>query len=138
MDSLEKKIQHFDLKNAIYQNNYKKVKKFLESGVDPNYVIYISGFEDVHLHSIINNNISIDILNLLLEYNADPNIQEDGWTCLLQAFLHNDLEQIKCLLKYGDNPCIYNPAVRCESGIVSVCSLLETCPNRDSINLINK
>ena len=102
--------------NIISTNNILGLRTLLEDGLDPNirnHPIYIRGEraeETALMYATTYGHI--DIVRLLLEYNADPNITDsDGETALTMAVpLHRfDNEGIvKTLLEYNADPNLQN------------------------------
>ena len=91
--------------NIISSNNILGLRTLLEDGLDPN----ITGFynnETALMYATTYGHI--DIIRLLLEYNADPNLTDDeGETALAMATSLNVLHSediIKTLLEYNADP----------------------------------
>lgn len=90
--------------SACRKNKITKVKKMLDDGIDPNYLddenwtaLYFGSF---HRH--------YDIVKILLEYGADPNIQNEVGRAPLHVAVSNgyrgDLSIVKLLLKKEADP----------------------------------
>ena len=111
-------IRRTPLQKACYLENPYYVEKLLENGADPNYPKL--GKEDTDLlplplatgYSIVNINHTqnaVKIVEMLLEYGADPNvILRRGRTCLidvvaLEPKYYNEYhyEIVKLLVEYG-------------------------------------
>ena len=111
-------IRRTPLQEACYLENPYYVEKLLENGADPNYPKL--GKEDTDLlplplatgYSIVNINHTqnaVKIVEMLLEYGADPNvILRRGRTCLidvveLEPKYYNEYhyEIVKLLVEYG-------------------------------------
>ena len=130
-------IRRTPLQEACYLENPYYVEKLLENGADPNYPKL--GKEDTDLlplplatgYSIVNINHTqnaVKIVEMLLEYGADPNvILRRGRTCLidvvaLEPKYYNEYhyEIVKLLVEYGTDISIkdqdgftaYNYAVK--------------------------
>ena len=101
---------------AVYHNNLKSVKKILELGADPNLyedTINQQGTNPVIDACFFNEEKSIEILKLLLDYGGDPNsvtkgITKNGeysfpfrQTALEAASRNGNIAKIKLLLNYG-------------------------------------
>ena len=101
---------------AVYHNNLKSVKKILELGADPNLyedTINQQGTNPVIDACFFNEEISIEILKLLLDYGGNPNsvtkgITKNGkysfpfrQTALEVASSNGNIAKIKLLLNYG-------------------------------------
>jgi hypothetical protein len=85
------------------------VKVCLENGGDPNMVV--SGFRPLFQHVARAGRDGLEITELLLEYGADPNAQEDRWktgycTALYEAVKGRGdcVQHAKLLLQHGANP----------------------------------
>ena len=111
-------IRRTPLQEACYLENPYYVEKLLENGADPNYPKL--GKEDTDLlplplatgYSIVNINHTqnaVKIVEMLLEYGADPNvILRRGRTCLIDIVALNPkyyneyhYEIVKLLVEYG-------------------------------------
>lgn len=101
---------------AVYHNNLKSVKKILELGANPN--LYEDTINQLGTNPVIdacffNEEKSIEILKLLLDYGGDPNsvtkgITKNGkysfpfrQTALEAASRNGNIAKIKLLLNYG-------------------------------------
>ena len=99
---------------AVYHNNLKSVKKILELGADPNLyedTINQQGTNPVIDACFFNEEISIEILKLLLDYGGDPNSVTKGvndghpyrMSAIEASATFGDTEKIKVLMDYGAN-----------------------------------
>ncbi|MBR3830641.1 MAG: ankyrin repeat domain-containing protein [Muribaculaceae bacterium] len=97
---------------AVYHNNLKSVKKILELGADPNLyedTINQQGTNPVIDACFFNEEISVEILKLLLDYGGNPNSVtkgvDDGHpyriTAMEASANFGDTEKIKVLIDYG-------------------------------------
>lgn len=97
---------------AVYHNNLKSVKKILELGANPNLyedTINQQGTNPVIDACFFNEEISIEILKLLLDYGGDPNSVTKGVndghpyriTAMEAAATFGNTEKIKVLIDYG-------------------------------------
>lgn len=97
---------------AVYHNNLKSVKKILELGADPNLyedTINQQGTNPVIDACFFNEEISIEILKLLLDYGGDPNSVTKGvndghpyrMSAMEASATFGDAEKIKVLIDYG-------------------------------------
>ena len=101
---------------AVYHNNLKSVKKLLELGADPNLyedTINQPGTNPVIDACFFNEEISIEILKLLLDYGGNPNSVTKGVnkngnivhplrnSAMEEAASFGEIEKIKVLMDYG-------------------------------------
>ena len=97
---------------AVYHNNLKSVKKILELGADPNLyedTINQQGTNPVIDACFFNEEISVEILKLLLDYGGNPNSVTKGVndghpysiTAMEASANFGDTEKIKVLIDYG-------------------------------------
>ena len=110
MDSISNRVF-----NIIDTNNILGLRTLLEDGLDPNirnHSLYIGeeGRETALMYATTFGHI--DIVRLLLEYNADPNIKDyEGETALAMAthgtLLDNE-DIVKTLLEYNSDPNLQN------------------------------
>ena len=101
--------------NIIDTNNILGLRTLLEDGLDPNirnHPIYIGGDAEETALMYATNDGHIDIVRLLLQYNADPNLtNSDGETALIMAIPLNRLDNegiVKTLLEYNADPNLHN------------------------------
>lgn len=100
---------------AVYQDNIKSVKKLLELGADPNLyedTIDGNGYNPV-IDACIFEDISVEILKLLLDYGGNPNSVSKGVnkngnivhplrnSAMEEAASSGEIEKIKVLMDYG-------------------------------------
>ncbi|MFP3903885.1 MAG: ankyrin repeat domain-containing protein, partial [Armatimonadota bacterium] len=104
------KQQRKDLAKAVQRHDTAEVKRLLEAGVDPDEVSVSGGFFGapfgrrpiLHYVADSNSDKAYEILELLLEWGADPNRTSAGATALHRALYNrqsNDL--IRLLLDNG-------------------------------------
>lgn len=97
---------------AVYHNNLKSVKKILELGANPNLyedTINQQGTNPVIDACFFNEEISVEILKLLLDYGGNPNSVTKGVndghpyriTAMEASANFGDTEKIKVLIDYG-------------------------------------
>ena len=106
------------LKYAIRRQNSDLVRYLISQGADVNYVAEIDFRETITQSTIstivsrsseAEKNKALEILEILLEAGADPNIQSvDGTTVLHEASYKGLTEFVKLLLKYDADPCVRN------------------------------
>ena len=104
--------------NIIRTNNILGLRTLLEDGLDPNirnHPIYVStrGWEEEETALMIATTFGhIDIVRLLLDYNADPNIKDyEGETALAMAVPLDRFDNegiVKTLLEYNADPNLQN------------------------------
>ena len=89
---------------AVYFGRLETTKFLLESGAMPN-TSSANQFKVWPIHSASAHRdpaISHDLIKLLLDFKADPNVaQAGGWTPLHQAAAHGREESAKLLLEHG-------------------------------------
>lgn len=87
---------------AVVEGDIEEVESLLESGIDPN-IIDIEGWTPLMWATQINN---LDMINLLIEYGANPDIVDYYYeeTALIIATNNNYVEAIKILLENGADP----------------------------------
>ncbi len=93
----------FDLLDAAYKNEEKKVYYLLKGGIDPN---VHDGYGVTPLMYTVDNN-NLYLVKLLLSYGADVNIIPDNKnTALISAVKNNNPEIVELLLKNNADPNI--------------------------------
>ncbi len=89
------------LEQAIQHKNIKNIKELLDDGILIN-INSIEEYKDDILSKTIRQIHSIEIIELLLEYGANPIfINSDGRTALSEAIAINRVDIASLLLKYG-------------------------------------
>ena len=105
MESSKKELE-VDLKFSIFTNNIPQIKYLLEKEVDPN-------CQDDYGVPLINlicsmKNINYSILNIFLQYKADPNQQDrsNAKNALHSLFINENVEfrVLSLLLKHNADP----------------------------------
>jgi len=89
------------LLRAITQTNLEKTKELLEQEANPNAVDSECHITPLHAAARIGN---VPIIEILIEYGADPNKQSNKITPLLAAIYKGHLAAVKALLKAKANP----------------------------------
>nr|WP_329557902.1 ankyrin repeat domain-containing protein [Leptospira santarosai] len=87
---------------AIQNGNAERVRSYLQNGLNPN------RFRGVTPLSLAVKYERLEIVHILIEYLADPNVRDsDGVTCIsLSKSSHGMSEFAELLLKYGADPTI--------------------------------
>lgn len=89
---------------AVYFGRSEAAKLLLESGAHPD-TSSANDFKVRPLHSAaahLDEEKSVDLLRLLLDWKADPNVaQAGGWTPLHQAAAHGRETAVKLLVEHG-------------------------------------
>ena len=95
-----------DIFDAVRKNDIIRVRELLDSGVNPN-TKNLMGFTSLMYASLDGHT---DIVKLLLERGADPNIKHRfyGHTALMKATENSHIDIIRILLEKGANPNIRN------------------------------
>ncbi len=106
------------LKYAIARQHIDVVRYLIAQGANVNHVAKLDFTETMTqcaLSQILKKSPqekkdkALEILEILLEAGADPNIQSvDGTTALHTASLRGMTDFVELLLKYGADPCIYH------------------------------
>lgn len=92
------------LSNAIMRGNAATIRQYLQGGGDPVRLRTYSNIRESLLHIAAQEN-KVDILTMLLDAGADPNVVNNvGQTPLFDAVNGNHLAAVKVLLKRGANP----------------------------------
>lgn len=89
------------LRSAIMYGNIEEVKIYIENGADVNKA-YEDGSTPL-LEAIDKSNGSSDIVNLLFQYGANPNLKPAGHSPLSAALKTNNEEIIRLLRPYAQN-----------------------------------
>jgi ankyrin repeat protein len=97
---------------ALYKdiNNQDWASPLLKVGINPN----IQDNLDTSALALVvsktdNNSLNLDLVNLLLDNKANPNLRDSlGETVLFKAYRINNQDLIKLLLAKGANPTIKN------------------------------
>lgn len=90
----------------VNANDIRAVKRDLDNGVDPNAIpndtIALSNESDMAALCVAADNGNVAMVNLLLDYKADPNIN-DGWyhSPLESAAANDHIEVMKVLIQRG-------------------------------------
>lgn len=90
---------------ACQKNNISIVSKLLKKNANPDIAPILQSGYNALMYAIL---MDYDqIVNLLLQYNADPNFKSEyGETPLLVAVENNNFEMVKLLLEYDADPDI--------------------------------
>jgi len=89
---------------AVLARDINKIKELIRMGADVNAV---GQNDQTALHYICSYDGTSEIVSVLLESGADPNIQDDeGRTALHCAVFGQNIEEAKLLLKFNANPNI--------------------------------
>jgi len=89
---------------AAQNYKFKTVKLLIEKGADPNEVNVYDGYIGRSLLHYAAEKGDLDMINFLLEKNADINLQDEmGYTPLMIADEHDKKEAIEFLLEKGAN-----------------------------------
>ncbi len=100
---VEIKSKKYPLLYSIDANNYVLTDLLLWYGANPNLIVG----KNLPLLDAIQNNSDTSIVNLLIQYGADVNIQNSfGYTPLIEATFYNNLQIAEILLKAGAKPQI--------------------------------
>ena len=89
------------LRVAIINGNIEEVKLFIGNGADVNYV-YEDGSTPL-LEAIDKSSGSSDIVNLLLQYSANPKLKPAGYSPLSAAKKKNNEEIVRLLRHYAED-----------------------------------
>jgi len=125
-------LRNIPIVNLILSDNLEGVKFLLENGINPN----TKGIFNTILDYACREN-SYEIVKVLLEYGADPNLQTyEGWTALMYV-VHNfrgniSVKIIEELLKYGADKNLKN-----ERGL-TVIDMDNQYLKKDEIEIIEK
>lgn len=103
-----------DLHQAIADGKIEKVRDILNSGVDingrKNFGCPTPNFDVTPLMVAVDIG-NVEIVSLLLERNADPNLQDvGGWTALMRAVALGDKLIVQKLLAHGADAGCENDA----------------------------
>lgn len=91
---------------AAQLNHTEIAAALLHAGANPNLVELT--YEETALTIALFND-SIDVVKLLLENNADPNLQDSsGWTPLMTAASRGDAEGVQVLVEGGADPALFD------------------------------
>jgi ankyrin repeat protein len=92
------------LSNAIIRGNTATIRRYLNTGGDPVRLRTYSNIQESLLHIAAQKN-KVDIITMLLDAGADPNVVNNiGETPLFDAVNGDHLAAVKVLLKRGANP----------------------------------
>ncbi|MDF3047827.1 MAG: serine/threonine-protein phosphatase 6 regulatory ankyrin repeat subunit B-like [Candidatus Midichloriaceae bacterium] len=91
--------------NAIKESNYEQVRNLLEGGVDVNLTFGGKQLQLVTPLHYVCRFLDIQMIKLLLEYKANPNLKDcNGKVSLHYAIINGDIEAIELLLNNGADP----------------------------------
>ena len=94
------------LQIAISEGNYQDVLNLIENGADISQILSKKILPPVHLAIKYKH---MDILKLLLNYKANPNLPtSNGVVPLITAINSGNDEAVSILLQYGANPNVVN------------------------------
>jgi cytohesin len=92
------------LSHAVMRGNTATIRRYLDAGGDPVRLRTYSNIQESLLHIAAQKN-KVDIITMLLDAGADPNVVNNvGETPLFDAVNGNHLAAVKVLLKRGANP----------------------------------
>jgi ankyrin repeat protein len=92
------------LVDAVAKGDADSVRRILASGADPNELAPMGG------NSPLGSAHSTEIVNLLLDAGADPNLQDGmDFTPLMVAAMNGDFDVVKLLVERGADPDIIAP-----------------------------
>lgn len=99
-------VDEIELIYAAARGDARKVKELLKKGTNPNVKDDLHGYTPLHEASL---KCFSDIVEMLLENSADPNIGDNsGFTPLHLAVISGCEKVVSILLKYGADPKIKN------------------------------
>lgn len=103
--AIDSKAEKFDEYDDANKTILKVIQKVLDLGVHPQ-ELSLSRWDA--LFSAMNSDLSSDVVELLLNAGANPNlicpVGKERITSILKAIARNDLEKVQLLLKSGANP----------------------------------
>ena len=130
------KIEKFDGCNDTNEVILNVVQKVLDLGVQPQ-ELSLSGWDA--LFSAMNKDLSSDVVELLLNAGANPNLRclvgKERIAPILKAIARNDLEKVQLLLKSGANPNMKSLFVS-EKGHSWEDPLLITAINNSNVEIV--
>ena len=130
------KIEKFDGCNDTNEVILNVVQKVLDLGVQPQ-ELSLSGWDA--LFSAMNKDLSSDVIELLLNAGANPNLRclvgKERIAPILKAIARNDLEKVQLLLKSGANPNMKSLFVS-EKGHSWEDPLLITAINNSNVEIV--